>query len=620
MGGVGHRQLIPCAEKGSAVALGDGSRIVGRAGGIVDNAGSTVLVNCYFGGTIHGERAYGMAGYTAEELINCHAAGYPLVSEDHFDGTLFYSEGSLETASTAAAHTNAHLYAGARRATYLHRDLYRFDANGTFKGPYSPVFGWILRMVGMILLIVLLLTTLLLLWHFAKHKIPFTIPNIQTATKQFWSGLKHQLSILTATRSSRIRFLICSVFSAGMLLVLVALLCGDTHILYSLVCSVGEDAYMDFFNTVMHITGNKYDMGTNHYADPGATYPPLANLCFWLCGLLLPHGTRSAHSLVIRASSYGAMMYLWLVLTALILFFLLFAVQGIKGQGKYLLPVLVLFSPTFLFSYERGNVIMIALLFSVIFVLGYRSDNPFIRHLSYISLAIATAIKIYPVLFGLLLLREKNIKHIIQCVTYGILFFVFPFAFCGGITGLQYYILNVTSAFGNYSATHGIFMLNYGNITMWLSDIFCGDVTYGQVLSSYTTYPLVALIVVCFFLTRSHWKQLTALTLVQVLYPGFSHYYTGIFYAIPLFAFMHTEHTEKKDYVYAVFFSVLLAPYQFLCGAIGVERSTPIYVISVIQLVLVAFLFADCLRECIQRKKDKTTDSADVTAPAIDPA
>lgn len=587
----------------------------GRAGGIADNSGSTLIANCYFGGTIHGGAAYGIAGYTAEEIINCHSARYPLVSDSDYMGKQYRSSGFLEDATSAATHANFGMYAGASRASYLHRKLYRFDKNDTFDGIFHPQLLWILHILSVAILILFIFVLLLVLWRISKNKKPFSLQEMASTVKQLLFEVRQRIRSLTATRSGRVRFTICTIFSVSMALVLLALICGDTWILYSLVCSSGEDVYMDFFNTVWHISGKKYDMGTNHYADPGATYPPLANLCFWLCGLLLPYETRTALSPTVRASSYGAMLYLWLIVAALLIFFVLFAIQGVKGQGKYLLPALALFSPTFLYSYERGNIITIALLFSLIFVLGYKSENAFIRHLAFISLAIATSIKIYPVLFGLLLLRQKNAKHILQCVSYGVIFFILPFAFCGGACGLWYYIKNVTSAFGNYSATHGILMLNYGNITMWLSDIFLEDVTFGQTVSAYTTYPLMALLVLCFFLTKSHWKQLTALTLVQVLYPGFSHFYAGAFYFIPFFAFVRDEHRDKRNYVYAILFCILLAPYQFLCGAVGLDRSTPVYIISVMQLVLAAILFVDCLREFTQRKKSASApESANLDA------
>ena len=61
-----------------------------------------------------------------------------------------------------------------------------------------------------------------------------------------------------------------------------------------------------------------------------------------------------------------------------------------------------------LFMIDRANVLCLVVALSALFVAGYRSENALIRHLSYVCLGLAAAIKLYPVVLGLLVLREKK--------------------------------------------------------------------------------------------------------------------------------------------------------------------------------------------------------------------
>ena len=102
---------------------------------------------------------------------------------------------------------------------------------------------------------------------------------------------------------------------------------------------------------------------------------------------------------------------------------------------------------------ERGNIIVLVLPLLLYFVNEYDSDVKYKRHLAYICLAISVAIKIYPVFFGLLLLKKKkNFKKILLCIFYGAVFFFVPFIFVGGFSQLGVLIHNIlytSSMFGS---------------------------------------------------------------------------------------------------------------------------------------------------------------------------
>lgn len=84
----------------------------------------------------------------------------------------------------------------------------------------------------------------------------------------------------------------------------------------------------------------------------------------------------------------------------------------IKGNdiiNTLLIASLILSGPM-LFLLERGNILLIVIAFTMLFCALYDSENKYLRYIGYVSLAIAAAIKIYPAVFGLLLIKRRRCK------------------------------------------------------------------------------------------------------------------------------------------------------------------------------------------------------------------
>lgn len=82
-----------------------------------------------------------------------------------------------------------------------------------------------------------------------------------------------------------------------------------------------------------------------------------------------------------------------------------------------------------LFSFERGNIIYLAVINSIFFLVNYQSENKIIREMSFIALAIAAALKGFPALLGILLLYDKRHKEAIRLIVHGVIFSFLPFCF-----------------------------------------------------------------------------------------------------------------------------------------------------------------------------------------------
>lgn len=96
-----------------------------------------------------------------------------------------------------------------------------------------------------------------------------------------------------------------------------------------------------------------------------------------------------------------------------------------------------------------------------------------LRELALICLACAAAMKLYPALFGLLLLSDKKYKEAVRAVIYGIVLLVVPFFFMGGVGQIPQMLKNSLTL--NNNTLSGSTGFGYGfkvNATSSIGSIF----------------------------------------------------------------------------------------------------------------------------------------------------
>ena len=168
-------------------------------------------------------------------------------------------------------------------------------------------------------------------------------------------------------------------------------------------------------------------------------YPPLPYLLFYL----LAHVSSNP----INGTSYPLKGYLayyyqpiWTLLFVVALvvsLILLYTVCIRKLHFKsYFDSVMVgfslLLSYPMLFTIERGNILIIAVLAVTIFVFYYDDECKWKREIALISLATAIAIKLSPGIFILLLFYKKDWKSLYRVCFYSIIFLLLPLCFLEG--------------------------------------------------------------------------------------------------------------------------------------------------------------------------------------------
>jgi len=350
-----------------------------------------------------------------------------------------------------------------------------------------------------------------------------------------------------------------SIFYTGIILgILIFFISGFItrgHSFYNFFNPDRNGPFMDFFNVLRNLFDGPYTHNS--------IYPPLPLLIYKLMLHFVPYDIAGKQPAVIRATQAGEVIFLIYMLITL-LFFLGLTMLVKKGTSieKYVFSFIMLFSAPFLHQFERANIIFVSLLCLMIFVFYKDSKNRILRELALIFLAVSAAIKIYPAVFGLLLIKEKKYKDAIKVFIYCVCFFILPFFILGGIKQFPLFIRNLS--FASYLlAKWGVgYAVSMQNITRIIFGFFgnFGDnpIVIGKILS------LVVLIfgLVSAFFLRTKWKAITMLTLIVVLVPSISYEYVLIFMIIPLIMFLDKVNKERFDYAYLTLFILLFIPFS----------------------------------------------------------
>jgi len=367
------------------------------------------------------------------------------------------------------------------------------------------------------------------------------------------------------------------------------------------------DTFMDFYNSV-------YDTMYGPY-EHDVIYPPLCCLIFKLFGSLIPSNsylkpwtTRGGF----RIRGYQEIQF------SLLLFFLFFIILFIGAMQKPLdkrgyfekmtITLAMMLSTPVLFAFERGNIILYSFMFLLLYFLCYYDERAWIREIGYIFLALSAAIKLYPAIFGLMLIKDKRIKEAVRTVIYGIVFAVGPFVFFGGIEAIK----NMLNAIGKFKATE-----NYGiSFSNGVSFILLGSTGYHRWLTA-AGMVAAACLIISFFLAdkqpENKWKLSALLSLSMLGLVENCGKYMAIFMIIPWLIFFFRERRLRIiDYVYVLMLTMILAP--FPAGIFHelkpyYDRNTMI--ICWTAIIMSVVLMADILINFIRtHRKDKTAESS----------
>ncbi len=319
------------------------------------------------------------------------------------------------------------------------------------------------------------------------------------------------------------------------------------------------DSFMDFFNVVKYVSTRDPYHYTELFGLSEKAYPPLAYLILYPFSLLLDY--KGITPVMAKGSQMGLMsLFFFLGVSVLVYAFLLYHYKTGSGLTKAATVFALFSSGIFLFAVERANTILLTVGFLAAFLFWYKSDSRRLREFSYIALACAAALKVYPAIFGILLLKDRRWFDSIRTAVYGAMAFFLPFFFfVGGRYNLGQLLINV----GLNTEAYRFLAPNYR--FGWLA-YYLGTATGTKDYQSWINLGNLALIlaVILSLALKSHWKTITLLSCAIIAAPVNSAYYCGLYIFIPIVFFLNENRHSIFDWIYLLLFAVILNPIQFL--------------------------------------------------------
>ena len=313
------------------------------------------------------------------------------------------------------------------------------------------------------------------------------------------------------------------------------------------------DSFMDYFNSVYYSINNPYTS-----SDFLVIYPALITVVYSVIGYMTD-GTVVEFGMTVaknmRNSEVPMMVFFAITLCCVFLLQVLMVRKCEKQMGttvSKLLFIVLLFSYPVLWTLERGNSILYAVISMMIFLNGYRSENRWIRYGAYVSLGFAAGVKIFPALLIILILRERRYREFLYCFAIIVAMFIVPFVFTDGT------IFILLDSVLNYTDSS---VLVNGRIN--IRDIF---EYYGlpSLAATVTSFGLLALtiLITLFNRTLPEWKilLLNCCAIMECFSVGVP--YLTLYLMIPLILFLVTEtRVTVMNAVYLAMFLIVFAMY-----------------------------------------------------------
>ena len=321
----------------------------------------------------------------------------------------------------------------------------------------------------------------------------------------------------------------------------------------------GRDTLMDHMHSIEFLKGN------DPYGSFKTLYPPLANLYYRLIYLFIPESVTEvwpdsyAGETFLRETEFDLRTYQSTLLTfiiSLILFVWLFSLiinlffSERAEKDRSLLSLALIFSYGIITCIERGNNSFFAIAMLIVYVFYRRSENKTYKEMAIILLAISAGLKIYPALYGILLLKDKDYRTSIKAIGYGIMSLVLPmFSFKGGfIENFKIWfsvLFNFTDTTYRLAAFRALVRLYGLPIPMTLFETI---LPYAK---------LLIIVILLFGLWREKKESVLLLYIASIIYIVTGEmYYIHAYFVISILSFMKEEREINRDNFFL--FAILL--------------------------------------------------------------
>lgn len=290
------------------------------------------------------------------------------------------------------------------------------------------------------------------------------------------------------------------------------------------------------------------------------------------------------------------MVYI-LVVTALILISLFVLKKG-RILERWTFVILVLLSSPFLFLFEQGSLIILALTLVLVFFVTYNdSSNKFFKESGLFAFGLAAAIEPSLFIMMLFLFFEKRYKEFKKALLYGIILFILPYI----LMWSSYSALGLETVLPYQIGRTGFFNVSFSGFLSCL-----GNHT-GIGLRDWLIQGFSIVIAACGFVAASFanakWERLLLLTCIMIGIVEWAPVYNLVFLVVPLLFFLDSQEKRRLiDYFILLLLAAILVPKAWM-GLFGEDLSAPANLDSLCIVLISLVLIVENIRNRILSRK-----------------
>ncbi|MBR3316643.1 MAG: DUF2029 domain-containing protein [Atopobiaceae bacterium] len=230
----------------------------------------------------------------------------------------------------------------------------------------------------------------------------------------------------------------------------------------------------------------------------------------------------------------------------------------LRKNSRWALAVSLAFSGPALTLWRSGNISAICYASIYAFLLLRDSRNPSSRMLSYVFLGTASSIKLYPIAFSLLLLRNQDKRRFIYCVLVCMALVFLPFLCFDGYKSIVDF-LHIFFQESSSKYNYGVGLLYGFENLIKMTGALVGQ--YPTALPSWLKYIPVVAYLVLFMLSDEEWINLFAIGMICIRFPSYPFGHTLL---LLLPAFVMLLNTLHEGYRLDVAMPALIGALAFL--------------------------------------------------------
>lgn len=317
-----------------------------------------------------------------------------------------------------------------------------------------------------------------------------------------------------------------------------------------------------------------------HWTNPwegGINYPAGAYVFYRIFYHFIPQGSVAQYSDALMGRTY-AYAILGLIITYVLhlipTYFLTKRMVGDKGPSGSLFALATMLCGPALAAIVFGNIVLICVPLIYFYIEFHSSEDANLRWLSYILLAVAASIKVYPVVYLGLVLVGKHRREFIPACFISLGLFLAPFFWFEGVDSIYAFINNFI-ADAAWKSDWGVgYVVSFQGLVKLVS-LLIGSYYNGELSGALKIVPLLIALAL-FFTSSEEWKRLFACAIACIWFPTMSWTYMLIL-LVPVLARLVNESSDagiprkakhdarvrfsKGRAAYSVAITLLLIPY-----------------------------------------------------------